>query len=88
MYPEPNAFPSAGLLNDMHRFNPIEMGWTNLSTPSAGQTPPPRFGHGFSYAGGRLYVHAGAGATGILGLPRTFLVVMVALSDSLWVSFL
>ena len=35
------------------------MAWTDLSAAASGTPPPPRTGHGFTAAGGRLYVHGG-----------------------------
>jgi hypothetical protein len=48
---------SAGELNDLHSFDPATMTWTLLSSVNG---PPPRAWHGFTSAGGKLYVYGGA----------------------------
>ena len=57
---------SAGDLNDLHAYDPVARAWTNLSTPAAGAAPSRRDSHGFTPAGGVLYVHAGQGPDGML----------------------
>ena len=46
----------AGLLADLHMYDPAAMGWIGLSTDLS----PARCGHGFVSIGGRLYVHGGS----------------------------
>ena len=50
--------PSAGQrpLDDLHSFHPVE-GWALLSQGSF--LPAARLSHGFTSAGGKLYVHGG-----------------------------
>jgi hypothetical protein len=55
---------SAGNLDDLYAFDPATMTWTNLSAADDAGRPSARFGHGFTSAGGLLYVHGGYGITG------------------------
>ncbi len=50
--------PFAGALDDLYSFDPGSRIWTLLAATS-GQRPTPRFFHGFTSAGGALYVHGG-----------------------------
>ncbi len=45
------------LFDDLHAFDLVNMTWTNLSV--AGTQPSARYSHGFTSAGGKLYVHGG-----------------------------
>ena len=54
----------SGLLSDLHAFDPNTMIWTDLSTPAFGDAPSARYGHGFTSAGRRLYVHGGNNGSG------------------------
>ena len=47
------------LLSDIHSYSPIAKVWTDLSKPVAGTAPTARYGHGFTSANGKLYVHGG-----------------------------
>ncbi len=51
--------PSAGLLDDLHSFDPATMTWTLLSAANDTRRPSARAEHGFTSAGGLLYVHGG-----------------------------
>ncbi len=51
--------PSAGFLDDLHSFDPATMTWTLLSAANDTRRPSARSGHGFTSAGGLLYVHGG-----------------------------
>ena len=59
----PLVFCSAVISNDLYSFDPANMSWSLLSA-APGSNPPPsaRAGHGFTSAGGKLYVHGGEGA--------------------------
>ena len=46
-------------LGDLHVYDPVAMAWTDLSAAASGTPPSPRAGHGFTAAGGKLYVHGG-----------------------------
>ena len=54
----------AGLLNDLHAYDPAALAWTDLSFGFTGSLPTATFGHGFASAGGRLYVFGGRGSAG------------------------
>ena len=54
----------AGFLVDLLVYDPASIAWTDLSAGASGTLPPPRYGHGFTAAGGLLYVHGGEGPTG------------------------
>ncbi len=57
--------PSAGrsvYLDDLHSFDPATMTWTLLSAANDTRRPSARFDHGFTSAGGLLYVHGGIGS--------------------------
>jgi hypothetical protein len=54
----------AGQLDDLHSFDPTTMIWTRLSAADDAGRPSARDGHGFTSAGGRLYVHGGYCPTG------------------------
>ncbi len=52
--------PSAGYLDDLHSFDPATMAWTLLSAAAdSAPAPSARYWHGFTSAGGKLYVHGG-----------------------------
>ncbi len=55
---------SAVYLDDLHVFDPATMTWTLLSAADDAGRPSARAGHGFTSAGGLLYVHGGWGITG------------------------
>ena len=46
-------------LNDLHEYDPATLAWTDLSAAISGTPPSPRLSHGFTSAGGKLYVHGG-----------------------------
>ena len=46
-------------VNDLYAYDPASMAWTNLSATASGAPPSPRAFHGFTSAGGKLYVHGG-----------------------------
>ncbi len=50
---------SAGYLDDLYAFDPATMTWTLLSAAGGDGRPSARSGHGFTSAGGLLYVHGG-----------------------------
>ena len=52
------------VFDDLYKFDPTSMAWTNLSSHVSGIPPSPRYGHGFKAAGGRLFVHGGWGEFG------------------------
>ncbi len=60
---------SAGRLDDLHSFDPANMTWTRLSAANDAGRPSARSGHGFTSAGGLLYVHGGFDASGELRGP-------------------
>ncbi len=51
-------------LDDLHAFDPATMTWTLLSSVDDTGRPSARAGHGFTSAGGLLYVHGGYGGSG------------------------
>ena len=53
----------AGLLGDLHVYDPRAMTWTDLTAAASGAPPAARYAFGFATAGGRLYVHAGCTST-------------------------
>ncbi len=53
--------PSPANLDDLFMFDLANMTWTRLAAANA---PSARYGHGFTSAGGKLYVHGGYGAGG------------------------
>ncbi len=52
---------ASGPINDFHVYSPASMTWFNLSSHALGTPPTARNGHGFTSAGGLLYVHGGVG---------------------------
>ncbi len=55
----------AGVLNDLHVYEPTSRRWTDLSGESvSGPAPSARSRHGFTAAGGQLYVFGGGNLTG------------------------
>ncbi len=60
----------AGFINNLHVYDPATAAWTDISTAINGTSPSPRYLHGFTSAGGKLYVHGGADAKGEGGLGR------------------
>ena len=52
---------AAGLNNDFRVYNPASMTWFDLSDHALGTPPTARSYHGFTSAGGKLYVHGGWG---------------------------
>jgi hypothetical protein len=56
---------AAELNNELHAYDPLSMTWFDLSSYFQAGTPPTaRNGHGFTSAGGKLYVHGGQDANG------------------------
>ena len=53
----------AAYFDDLYSFDPAAMKWTRLSTNNDTQRPSGRYRHGFTGAGGRLYVHGGQSKT-------------------------
>ena len=51
-------------VQDLHVYDPAAMAWTDLSAASSGTPPSARYGHGFTSAGGKLYVHGGSDGSG------------------------
>jgi len=51
--------PAGDSFQDLHVFDPATMAWTDLSAATSGTPPSARGGHGFTSAGGKLYVHGG-----------------------------
>ena len=54
----------AGGLNDLHVYDPAAGAWTDLSAALSGTPPSRRRLHGFTSAGGKLYVHGGLDLSG------------------------
>jgi hypothetical protein len=46
-------------LNDFHAYNPATLTWFDLSDNALGTPPTVRHRHGFTSAGGKLYLHGG-----------------------------
>jgi hypothetical protein len=65
----PHTSCFAEFFQDLHVYNPAAMAWTDLSTAASGTPPPARGFHGFTSAGGKLYVHGGF--DGYTGLSAT-----------------
>ena len=62
----PNAsLLRAADLGDLHVYDPVAMAWTDMSAAVSGTPPSPRYNHGFTSTGGRLYVHGGVNEAGI-----------------------
>ncbi len=57
----------AGRNNDLHAYDPASMTWYDLSSSTTGSTPSARYYHGFTSAGGKLYVHGGYADSGKAG---------------------
>ncbi len=49
---------SLGSLEDLYSFDPANLTWTRLAA-AAVPRPSARYRHGFTSAGGKLYVHGG-----------------------------
>ena len=63
--PSTHSSCSAGtLLQDLHVYDPATMAWTDLSAAASGTPPSARMYHGFTSAGGKLYVHGGYDGSG------------------------
>ncbi len=45
--------------DDLYSFDPASLTWTLLSDAATGARPSARSWHGFTSAGGKLYVHGG-----------------------------
>jgi hypothetical protein len=56
--------------NDLNVYDPDAGAWTDLSAAISGTPPSPRDDHGFTSAGGKLYVHGGYGTRGERGAER------------------
>jgi hypothetical protein len=54
---------SADYFDDLYSFDPGSMTWTLLLSAD-GTRPAARYSHGFTSAGGKLYVHGGYGRRG------------------------
>ena len=54
------TFSVSGCFGDLHRFDTVQNGWVEIGqSEMEGTLPSPRYGHGFSSANGKLYVHSG-----------------------------
>ncbi len=53
--------PVAVRLDDLYLFDPANTTWSLLSAAAGSSGPAARWGHGFTSAGGKLYVHGGYG---------------------------
>ena len=62
--PPPRPTRADLALDDLHSYDPVAMAWTDLSAFASETPPSPRAWHGFTAAGGRLYVHGGLGNIG------------------------
>jgi hypothetical protein len=51
--------PTAGMLNDLHAFDPVTLTWVDISATAVGTAPERRAGVGFAAIGQRLYIHGG-----------------------------
>jgi hypothetical protein len=51
-------------------YDPAARAWTDLSAALSGTPPSPRTYHGFTSAGGKLYMHGGYGDSGERGAGR------------------
>ncbi len=60
--------PSASRFDGLHAFDPATMRWTLLSAVLDAPRPSARYGHGFTSAGGKLFVHGGYGIGGTYNL--------------------
>jgi hypothetical protein len=60
----PSSPPPTGILADLFVFDPSMLTWTELTGAVHGTPPSARVGHGFTSAGGRLYVHGGLAGNG------------------------
>ncbi len=49
----------ADINNDLRVYNPATMTWFDLAGHALGTPPTARWSHGFTSAGGKLYVHGG-----------------------------
>jgi hypothetical protein len=58
-------------------YDPAAGAWTDLSAALSGTPPSPRFFHGLTSAGGKLYVHGGFNGSGEGGAGRAEGVGMV-----------
>jgi hypothetical protein len=55
---------TAGTLKDFLMLDLANMTWTDLSTSVLGNSPSSRYGHGFTSAGGKIYVQGGSSISG------------------------
>jgi hypothetical protein len=64
--PTATALLLTGNRNDLFRFDPMALAWTDLTASVLGSLPSPRDGHGFTAAGDALYLFGGifGGTTG------------------------
>jgi hypothetical protein len=61
----PLLLPWPGYLDDLYSYEPTNMTWTRIyAAPGGGSPPLGRACHGFTSAGGKLYVHGGEGQSG------------------------
>jgi hypothetical protein len=77
---------SAGYLDDLHVFDTTAMNWTRLSFALDAPRPSARYGHGFTSAGGKLYVHGGdiTDADGNIGDRNSCELMVVYVDCLLW----
>jgi hypothetical protein len=55
-----DMLPPSAVYEDLHSFDLSTLAWTLLSpTADRAQSTPARYGHGFTSAAGKLYVHGG-----------------------------
>jgi hypothetical protein len=68
-FPTTNNIPPshpcvAGLLGDLHVYEPANGTWTDLTETAGGTWPIARFHHGLTSAGGLIYLFGGSGGQG------------------------
>ncbi len=64
LYVHGGYFSNGAACDDLHSFDPIAEVWKDLSAPAGGTVPTARWGHGFTSAEGKLYVHGGSSCSG------------------------
>jgi hypothetical protein len=55
----PYTFCCTVTFQDLHVYESSARAWTDLSAAASGTPPSARYSHGFTSAGGKLYVHGG-----------------------------
>ena len=72
LYAHGGDMGAQGSSRELFEYDPVSRRWTNLTSVMGGAAPVARFGHSFTSANGKLFLHGGWTGTGECGLSPLF----------------